>query len=86
MDKDRSDHRASGRKPEAKLSVFGSGTTFFLIALAVILAVIFFYLTKDGRQDRRADTVTGAAAWVDNAAGHVERAAQNVARDLPQDQ
>ena len=39
-----------------------SGVVLGLVALALVLAVGFFYLTNDDRRDRRADAVTQAAA------------------------
>ncbi|WP_066698116.1 hypothetical protein [Sphingobium amiense] len=86
MHSDRSSHPVSDETPKVRQPLFGSGTTFFLVALAVILAIVFFYMTKDAREDRRADAVTEAAASVDNATARVGSAAQNVARDLRQGQ
>ncbi len=42
----------------------GSGVVFALVALALVLAIGFFYLTNEGRDDRRADAV-GHEARVD---------------------
>ncbi|MGC4250538.1 MAG: hypothetical protein QM605_03445 [Sphingobium sp.] len=56
----------------------GSGLVFLLIALALILAIGFFYMSKE-REDRRADRVTDAANAVDGAATIVGDAARNAA-------
>lgn len=63
----------------------GSGMTFFLIVLALLLAIAFFYITKESRSDRRADAVTEAAETVDNATSSVARAAEKAAGKLRQD-
>ena len=41
-----------------------SGVILALVAIALILAISFFYLTNERRQDRQADAVTDAAASV----------------------
>ncbi|MEK7343873.1 MAG: hypothetical protein AABZ73_08635 [Pseudomonadota bacterium] len=46
----------------------GSGVIFALVVIALILAIIFFYLTREAREDRRAEAVTRAASVVDDAA------------------
>lgn len=59
-----------------------SGVVFAIVALALILAIGFFYLTDDGRNgrdDRKAEEVTRAAASIDNAAQAVGTAAKNAA-------
>ncbi|WHO40409.1 hypothetical protein PMI04_007395 [Sphingobium sp. AP49] len=58
------------------------GLIFALVAIALILAIGFFYLTNERREDRRADAVTHAADSVDNAARIVGDAAKNAADDL----
>lgn len=63
----------------------GSGVTFALVALALILAIAFFYLTNEQRDDRRADKVTQAAGSVDDAARVVSDAAHNAADALRND-
>ena len=55
----------------------GSGVVFALVALALILAIGFFYLTNDRRDDRQAEAVT-----VDDAAKLVGDAAKNAADKL----
>ena len=63
----------------------GSGVVFALVALALILAIGFFYLTNDRREDRAADAVTKAAGSVDDAARVVGDAAKNAADTLRND-
>lgn len=58
------------------------GIVFALVAIALILAIGFFYLTNERREDRRADAVTKAAGSVDDAARIVGDAAKDAARDL----
>ena len=58
------------------------GVIFALVAIALILAIGFFYLTEHRRNDRRADAVTGAAQSVDDAARVMEEAARNAADRL----
>ena len=53
-----------------------------LVAIALMLAIGFFYLTEHRRNDRRADAVTGAAQSVDDAARVMEEAARNAADRL----
>ncbi|WP_420143735.1 hypothetical protein [Sphingobium sp.] len=60
----------------------GGGVVFGLVALALVLAIGFFYLTNDRRDDMRADKVTQAAGAVDDAARVVGDAAQNAADAL----
>ena len=60
----------------------GSGVVFALVALALILAIGFFYLTNERRVDRQADKVTKAAGSVDDAARVVGDAAKNAADTL----
>ncbi|ASY43208.1 MAG: hypothetical protein ACOY4N_10170 [Pseudomonadota bacterium] len=60
----------------------GSGVVFALVALALILAIGFFYLTNDRRDDRQAEAVTSAAQSVDDAAKLVGDAAKNAADKL----
>lgn len=57
----------------------GSGVIFAVVALALILAIAFFYMTNERRQDRQADKVTRAAGAVDDAARIVGEAAHNAA-------
>ncbi|MBV2146912.1 hypothetical protein KRZ98_01215 [Sphingobium sp. AS12] len=63
----------------------GSGVVFALVALALILAIGFFYLTNDRRDDRQAEAVTGAAQSVDDAAKMVGDAAKDAADKLRND-
>ncbi|NWK98859.1 hypothetical protein DM806_24980 [Sphingobium lactosutens] len=60
----------------------GSSVVFALVALALILAIAFFYLTNERREDRRADKLTEAAGAVDDAAAVVGDAAKNAADAL----
>lgn len=56
----------------------GSGLVFLLVTLALILAIGFFYLSKE-RGNRQAERVTQAANSVDDAAKVVGDAARNAA-------
>lgn len=60
----------------------GSGVVFAIVAIALILAIIFFYLTSDARDDRRSEAVTKAAGTLDDAARHVGDAAREAADGL----
>lgn len=62
----------------------GSGLVFLLVALALILAIGFFYLSKE-RSDREADRMTQAANSVDDAARVVGDAARNAADSFRKD-
>ncbi|MEC3911712.1 hypothetical protein U5A82_14925 [Sphingobium sp. CR2-8] len=57
----------------------GNGVVFALVALALVLAIAFFYLTNERRGDRQAYKVTQAAGSIDDAARVVSDAAQNAA-------
>ena len=59
----------------------GSGLIFFLIAIALILAIGFFYLTKD-RENEQGRNVTEAAASANDAVRLVGDAANNAAGQL----
>ncbi|GAY21055.1 MULTISPECIES: hypothetical protein [Sphingobium] len=59
----------------------GSLIIFLLVALALVLAIGFFYMTKE-RDDRRADALMKAAGSVDSAAHVVGHAAKNAADAL----
>lgn len=59
----------------------GSGIIFALVAIALILAIAFFYLTKD-RNDGPANAVSNAANGADSAAYVVGDAARNAADTL----
>ncbi len=63
----------------------GSGVVFVLVALALVLAIGFFYLTGERREDRRADALTRAAGSADSAAQVVGDAARNAAEALQND-
>lgn len=56
----------------------GSLIIFALVALALILAIGFFYMTKD-RNDRPADVLTTTAESADSAAHVVGDAAKDAA-------
>ena len=58
-----------------------SGVILALVAIALILAISFFYLTNE-RRHRQADAVTDAAASADNAVQAMGDAARNAADDL----
>lgn len=60
----------------------GSGVIFALVAIALILAIGFFYLTNERREDRQADKVTKAAGSLDDAARAMGDAAKNAADKL----
>jgi hypothetical protein len=60
----------------------GSGVILALVALALILAIGFFYLTNDRRGDGRADKVTRAADSADQMVIGVGDAARDAAHDL----
>jgi hypothetical protein len=60
----------------------GSGVVFALVTLALLLAIAFFYLTNDGRDDRPAEAVTRAAGSADTAARVVGDATRDAADDL----
>lgn len=70
------------RGDEEPMRSRGSSVVFALVALALILAIAFFYLTNERRQDRQADKLTEAAGAVDDAAGVVGDAAKNAADAL----
>ena len=65
---------------EAKRSR-GSTVIFAIVAMALILAIGFFYLTKE-RESRVGDTLIEAADSPDSAAHVVGDAAQNAAERL----
>lgn len=53
------------------------GVVFVIVALALSLAVGFFFVTHQNGQDTQARAITDAATTVDNAAISVGDAAQN---------
>ena len=59
----------------------GSGVIFALVAIALILAIGFFYLTKE-REDKESRVITEAAESADSAARIVGNAAQDAADSL----
>lgn len=59
----------------------GSLIIFVLVAIALILAIGFFYMTKD-RNDRPADALTTTAESADSAAHVVGNAAKSAADRL----
>jgi len=76
-------HEDAGRSKKYGVDrLHGSGITFALVAIALILAIGFFYLTNDHSRDKRADVVTGTAQSVDEAAQVIEKAARNAADRL----
>ena len=72
---------ASAHMLPAKLH-HGRGPVVALIILALILAIGFFYMTRDSAQDQQADKITHAAESVDRAAKAVGDAALNSAENL----
>lgn len=64
----------------------GSGLLLAIVAIALILAIGFFYLSSERREDRQADAVTNAAGAVDDAARIVGDAAKNAADTLRNDE
>jgi len=56
----------------------GSGVLFALVAIALILAITFFYLTKE-RESGQEKVITEAAESADSAARVVGNAAQDAA-------
>lgn len=82
---DREDSDRKGAKiplPPGEDHLRGSGLIFALIALALILAIGFFYFTNERAEDRRADKVTQAAHSVEDAAKVVGDAAKDAADTL----
>lgn len=61
------------------------GLVFTLIAVALLLAISFFYLTNQQRDDRVADDVTQAASSADNAVISISDAAKNAADAMRKD-
>ena len=59
----------------------GSGVIFALVAIALILAIGFFYLAKE-REDKESRVITEAAESADSAARIVGNAAQDAADSL----
>lgn len=53
-----------------------SGMVFVIVALALLLAIGFFFLTNQHREDAQSRAITDAAESVDNAARSVGDAAQ----------
>jgi len=60
----------------------GSGLIIAIIGIAVILAVAFFYISAERREDARANAAIGAAEAVDSAALNVGDATQKAAEKL----
>ncbi|MDI1296995.1 MAG: hypothetical protein PSY12_14140 [bacterium] len=60
----------------------GNGVIFGLLALALILAIGFFYMTNERLEDRQADAITRAAGSMDDAAKVVGDAAKDAAGKL----
>lgn len=61
----------------------GSGVIFALVAIALILAITFFYFTKE-REDKESRVITEAAESADSAARVVGNAAQDAAHRFRQ--
>ncbi|EQB30682.1 hypothetical protein [Sphingobium ummariense] len=56
-----------------------------MIAVALLLAIAFFYLTHHRRDDRAADDLTQAASSADNAVISISDAAKNAADTMRKD-
>ena len=80
----RGEHRPSAEPPDSEDDLNdmeasrGTGLIFVLVALALILAIAFFYITKD-RQSDQGRVLTEAAESADSAARVVSNAAHNAA-------
>jgi uncharacterized protein HemX len=61
----------------------GRAITWFLIVMALVLSVSFFYFTRHTHADHAADSLAEAAASADSAAIAVGDAARNAAGALP---
>ena len=88
MDNEHSGRDRGNEEPRKRRSISvlpASGMTLFLIAMALLFAIGFFYATKASRSDRRAEAVTEAAASVDNAGSSIERVSEKVAGKHRQD-
>ncbi len=82
-------HFDDGHRPSDPIEEPGSHGRLVIIALlaiAVFLAVSFFYMTNEKRRDRPAESVTKAAAAVDDAARKVGDSARNAAQDFRKNQ
>ena len=60
----------------------GGGVVVALVLIALVLAIGFFYLTNDRREDRRADALTKGAAKIDETTRVVGDAARNAVDTL----
>jgi beta-lactam-binding protein with PASTA domain len=60
----------------------GSGVIFAIIAIAVILAVAYFYMASEKREDVSAKAAISAAEKVDNAARNVGDITKKAAEKL----
>lgn len=76
------ENRCEKWEGEDRCRSHGRRISFALIAIALILAVSFYYFTSGKRRDRSAESVTKAAASVDNAARVVGDAARDAADDM----
>ncbi len=82
-------HLDDGHRPSDPIEAPGSHgklVTVALVLIAIFLAVSFFYMTNEKRRDRPAESVTKAAAAVDDAARKVGDSARNAAQDLRKSQ
>ncbi|ANI77030.1 hypothetical protein [Sphingobium sp. EP60837] len=61
----------------------GTGVIFALVTIALILAITFFYLTKE-REEKESRVITEAAESADSAARVVGNAAHDAANRLRQ--
>lgn len=59
----------------------GTGVIFALVAIALILAIAFFYLTRES-EVKESQAITEAAESDDSAARVVQDAAHEAARDV----
>ncbi|MFZ2998420.1 hypothetical protein [Sphingobium sp.] len=60
----------------------GSGIVFFLVSLSLVLAIAFFYMTKEVREDNRADAMVQAVAAVGDQAAHIGESARKAGNRL----
>ena len=78
-------HIDDGHRPSDPIEAPGSHgrlVTVALLVIAIFLAVSFFYMTNEKRRDRPAESVTKAAAAVDDAARRVGHSARDAAQDI----
>lgn len=62
-----------------------SAIIFAIVAIALLLAIGFFYLAGNRHEDRPVDTANNAALSLDDAARTVENAARNAVQPARKD-